>query len=463
MKNEIKKLRKKLIFERKNGWELEHDEKKVEEISRKYLNFLNSVKTEREFVKFAVEKCRENGFIDLREVKEWKKGLRVYFGNEKMLFLAYLEDNPESGFRITVSHIDSPRLDLKMHPLYEDESMALAKTHYYGGIKKYQWLNIPLEIRGVVVKDNGEIIDVKIGCDEKDPAFVVADLLPHLARKQMEKPMKEAVEGEALNVLLGGKPLKGKGKERVKLHILKILNEKYGIREEDFVSSELEIVPSIKARELGLDASMIGGYGQDDRIHAFLTLEAFLESKLKGNVIAAFFDREEIGSEGNSSARSRLFENFLSRLLDLYGIKENSALWKIFENSEVLSTDVRASLDPSYKDVHDLRNAPRMHFGPVIEKYTGWGGKYSASEASAEFVAKIRKMLNKNGIPWQSGGLGKVDEGGGGTVAKYFAERGCKVLDFGVSLLAMHSPYEISSKIDIYWMFKALNVFFEGK
>jgi len=343
--------------------------------------------------------------------------------------------------------------------------MVLLKTHYYGGIKKYQWLAIPLAMHGVVVKGNGEIVEVVIGEDESDPVFTITDLLPHLAQEQMQKKMSEAVTGEGLNVLFGTIPYKDeKVKEKVKLNILNLLYNKYGIIEEDFQSAELEIVPAYKARDVGLDRSLIGAYGQDDRVCAFPALKAILSiGTPKKTAVAILTDKEEIGSTGNTGAESNLVETFIAELVYASDPQKYNdiRLKQCFRKSRMLSADVNAGVDPNYEGVMDKKNATYMGKGVILQKYTGSRGKYDSSDASAEYVGEIRKLFNENSISWQTGELGKVDQGGGGTIAKYIANLGINVIDCGVPLLSMHSPFEISSKIDIYMMYKAYMVFFE--
>ena len=366
------------------------------------------------------------------------------------------------GISILGSHIDAPRLDLKQNPLYEDTELAFFKTHYYGGIKKYQWLTIPLAIHGVVVKGDGTSVEIVIGEDEDDPVFNITDLLPHLAREQMQKKMSEAVTGEGLNVLLGSMPYKDdKVKEKVKLSILSILNKRYGIMEEDFQSAELEIVPAQKARDVGFDKSMVGGYGQDDRVCAYPALRALLDTEApERTVVCLLTDKEEIGSMGNTGAKSSLLVDFVANIIALTeDAYSDLKLRSCFSRSKMLSADVNAAVDPNYESVYEKRNATYLGHGIVLQKYTGARGKYDSSDASAEFFGEIRKLFNDNGIMWQTGELGKVDEGGGGTIAQFAANLGIDVLDCGIAVLSMHSPFEITSKIDIYMTYNAYKVF----
>ena len=433
-----------------------------------YKSFLNTSKTEREFAANTEKLAVAAGFRKLDDLigsnTRLKPGDKVYHINrKKSAVLAVVGNKPLSeGANILGSHIDAPRLDLKQNPLYEDTQMAFFKTHYYGGIKKYQWLTIPLAIHGVVVKGDGTTVEIVVGEDEDDPVFSITDLLPHLAREQMQKKMSEAVTGEGLNLLLGSIPFNDeKVKEKVKLNILSILNKRYGIVEEDFQSAELEIVPAQKARDVGFDKSMIGGYGQDDRVCAYPALRALLDIDVpERTAVCLLTDKEEIGSMGNTGAQSNLLEDFLANVIalteDPYSdLKVRSCL----SRSKMLSADVNAAVDPNYESVYEKRNATYLGHGIVLQKYTGARGKYDASDASAEFVGEVRKLFNDNGIIWQTGELGKVDEGGGGTIAQYAANLGIDVLDCGIAVLSMHSPFEITSKIDIYMTYNAYKVF----
>lgn len=461
-------LEKKLKFEKKNCWEIwsEEEKKKVFAFAEKYKGFLNEAKTEREAVQAGIKIVKKNGFKNLAECKSLKAGDKVYAVNhDKNLALAVMGKKPLSaGFKMIMSHIDSPRLDLKVKPLYEDESLAFFKTHYYGGIKKYHWPTIPLSLHGVVVLSNGKKVDINIGDDESDPVFMITDLLPHLAKAQMKKTLDEAIMGEELNILVGSIPVKDeKVKEKVKLAILEYLNNKYGIIEEDFFSAEIQAVPASKARDIGFDRSLIAAYGQDDRVCAFPSLAAILEAKpAERTQICFWVDREEIGSEGITGAQSIFLESFTVELLEK--LKQPSNLknvYRVFNNSRAFSSDVTAAFDPDYKDVHDPRNCAKMGYGVAFEKYTGHRGKSVTSEASAEYVQEIRKIMNDNKIIWQTSSLGKVDEGGGGTIAMYMAKRGIEIIDIGVALFNMHAPMEISSKADIYCAYLAYKAFYK--
>jgi aspartyl aminopeptidase len=386
----------------------------------------------------------------------------------KSIAVAVLGKRPiEDGLNIIASHIDVPRLDLKQNPLYEDDDtkLALFKTHYYGGIKKYQWVNIPLALHGKVVKGDGSEVDINIGESPDDPVFTITDLLPHLARKkQAKRALAEGIKGEELNILVGSRPVSDKhAKKKVKLWILDYLNKNYGMVEEDFVSAELEIVPAGRARDIGFDRSLVGAYGHDDRICAYTSLRALTDIKTPSRTgLALMFDKEEIGSEGSTGVKSRFLVNTIG---DLIGLRNpgypESMLRKALENSRALSSDVNAGINPNYKGVHETRNAARLGHGVVITKFTGSGGKYASNDASAEFMGAIRRLLNENKIIWQTAELGKVDEGGGGTVARFLAEHNMDVIDCGPPILSMHSPFEISSKIDIYSTYEAYRAFFE--
>ena len=460
-------LKEKLFQKKENGWETvtEKEKEEIFNLSKKYMNFLNKAKIEREFVKEAIKMAQENGYTDIANKQNLQSGDKVYFNNRgKSLYLAIIGEEPiENGLHIIGSHIDSPRLDLKPNPLYEDTELAYLKTHYYGGIKKYQWTTIPLSIHGVIVKSNGEKIDICIGEDEEDPIFTITDLLPHLAQEQMEKKLKNGIEGEDLNLLIGSIPYPDKKvSEKVKLNILNILNQKYGITEIDFTSSELEIVPAFKARTLGLDGSMVAAYGQDDKVCAYTSLVAMMELQtVKNTAICILSDKEEVGSMGNTGMESHMFDFFISEIVNKMGINRPNLLDKIFCFSKMLSSDVDAALDPIYANVSDRLNAGKFGRGINLNKYTGARGKSGASDANAEFVAWIRNVLEKNNIKYQITELGKVDIGGGGTIAYILANKGTDVIDCGVPVLSMHAPYEVTSKYDIYAAYRTYKAFWE--
>ena len=463
--SEYESLKEKLFNQRKCGWEniSEEERQNVNALGDDYIYFLNNCKTEREVAEFVKEVLNKNGFTDLREKMVLQPGDKVYYINRaKSVYIAVIgTDVLEKGLNIVGAHIDSPRLDLKPNPLYEDSGFAYLKTHYYGGIKKYQWTTIPLSIHGVIVKTTGEKIKVNIGEDDGDPIFTITDLLPHLAQEQMEKKLKEGIAGEDLNLLIGSIPYGDeKTTEKVKLNILKILNEKYGITEKDLLSSELELVPAFKAKSLGFDRSMVAGYGQDDRVCAYTELRAMLNiNNPKKTAVCILSDKEEIGSMGNTGMESHVFDTFIAELLNKTGENRPNLLDKVFCNSRMLSADVDAGLDPIYASVSDKNNASFLGYGIGFNKYTGARGKSGASDANAEYVAEIRKLLEENGILYQIGELGKVDVGGGGTIAYILANKGVDVIDCGVPVLSMHSPYEVTSKYDIYSAYKTYEVF----
>ena len=460
-------LKKKLFNVKKDGWE-EADEverKEIFDISKKYMEFLNQAKTEREFIKKARELADNNGYRDIMEFETLKPGDKIYFVNrEKSMYLAIIgEESIENGMHIIGSHVDSLRLDLKPNLLSEDTGLAYFKTHYYGGIKKYQWTTIPLSIHGVIVKKNGEKIELNIGEDEKDPIFTITDLLPHLAQEQMEKKLKNGIDGEDLNLLIGSIPYKDeKITEKVKLNILSLLNTKYGITEADLNSAEIELVPAFKARSLGLDESMVAAYGQDDKVCAYTSLLAMMNlEKVKNTAVCILSDKEEIGSMGNTGMESHMFDFFVSEMLNKLGINRPNLLDKVFCFSKMLSSDVDAGFDPIYASVSDKTNAGFIGKGIAIVKYTGARGKSGASDANAEYVAWIRNVLDKNEIKYQLTELGKVDIGGGGTIAYILANKGTDVIDCGVPVLSMHAPYEVTSKYDIYSAVKTYEAFWK--
>jgi len=466
------KLEESLSYKRKLIWE-DASKKEIKEImdfAERYKEFLNKAKTERECIKEFVKFLESRGFRHISKIKRKPKaGTKIYDVNKEKNLAALVIglSSPFEGMNMVASHVDAPRLDLKQLPLNEDSETGLAffKTHYYGGLKKYQWVNIPLALHGVVVRKDGTKVEIRLGEEKDEPVLTLPDLLPHLSRKkQGERKLFEGIKGEEMNVLAGSLPYKDKKiKQKTKLAVLEYLNKKYGIVEEDFISAELELVPAIEARDVGLDKSFVGAYGQDDRICAFTSLLAIseLDTPTK-TALALFLDKEEIGSEGATGVKSRFMENFVARVLRLYDKNyHHTQLQACLENSKALSADVNAGVNPTFKDVHDLTNASFIGKGIILTKYTGSGGKYMASDASAEYVGEIRRLFNENKIPWQFGSLGKVDEGGGGTVAKFLAVYNMDIVDCGPGLLSMHSPYEISSKADVYHTYRAYKVFFE--
>ena len=462
---EGKKLKEMLFNKKENGW-LEVDselEKAIMKFSDEYIYFLNKGKTERECVAFTKKMLDENGFRDIAESETLKSGDKIYYINrDKSIYAAVIgKEKLENGLNVIGAHVDSPRLDLKPNPLYEEGEFAYFKTHYYGGIKKYQWTAIPLAIHGVIVKTNGEKINVNVGEHEEDSIFTITDLLPHLAQEQMERKLKEGIKGEDLNLLIGSMPYNDKEvSEKVKLNILNILNKKYGIVEADFLSSELEIVPAFKARSLGFDSSMVAGYGQDDRVCAYTAIRALLDTKIpERTAVCILSDKEEVGSMGNTGMESLVFDYFISEILNKTGENRPDLIRKVFCNSRMLSSDVDAGYDPIYASVSDTKNAGYLGKGIALVKYTGARGKSGASDANAEFVAEIRNMMETNRIPYQLTELGKVDIGGGGTIAYILANKGVDVIDCGVPVLSMHAPYEVTSKFDVYCAYETYKAF----
>ncbi len=467
-KSKGQKLMEKLGYNSNNAWEKIPEKELIFQFCEEYKFFLDKGKTEREYVREAVSQAEKLGFKNLDRIIadnfKLTAGEKIYrVVKNKAVVFAVIGKNPiEKGTRMLGAHIDSPRLDIKQNPLYENTEMAFLKTHYYGGIKKYQWVTIPLALHGVIVKRDGEIINISIGEDDIDPVFTITDLLPHLAREQMGKKMSEAITGEGLNSLAGSIPYDDKDvKEKVKLNILNLLNEKLGITEEDLLSSELELVPAFKAKDVGFDRSMIGAYGQDDRVCAYASMMAvFNLNDPEYTSICVLSDKEEIGSVGNTGAESRLMEDFLADLCHLtYENSSGIMLRRCLNNSVMLSADVNAAMDPNYEGTHDKLNAAYLGKGLAILKFSGSRGKAGASDAHAELFAKVRKLFNDNDIPWHTTELGAVDKGGGGTISMYIANLGVDVIDCGVPVLSMHSPYEVTSKADVYAAYKGYKAF----
>lgn len=464
-KTEAEQLTEELLIHRQNGLMRVSDEiiGKADAFCEDYKKFLGISKTERETVTCAVKLAQKAGFEPFDNKKKYAPGDKVYSINRgKALTLAVIgQKGCGEGLRVAVSHIDSPRLDLKPHPLYETSDLALFKTHYYGGIKKYQWTAMPLSLHGRVAKKDGTYVDISLGEDDSDPHFCITDLLPHLAKEQMEKNLGKAIEGEDLNILIGSRPFRDdKGQNLVKLNIMKLIHEKYGIIEEDFLSAELELVPAYKPYDVGFDRSMIGSYGHDDRVCAYPALMAALKCKNpEHTVVTVLADKEEIGSDGNTGMNSCFFRYFAADLAALEGLSYRDVLTK----SKCLSADVNAAYDPTYHTAYEAANSSYLNNGVVITKYTGSGGKYGTSDASAEFMAEVRATLDKEDVLWQTGELGKVDGGGGGTVAKYLAYLNMDVVDIGVPVLSMHSPFEVVAKLDVFMTYKAIKSFFENK
>lgn len=450
----------KTAWDKYQGKELD----KVMKFSEGYKTFLDNSKTEREAVNTSIALAKKKGFKNLEEVKKIKAGDKLYFNNRgKSLALFVIGKKPlEEGINILGAHIDSPRLDLKQHPLYEDGGLALLDTHYYGGIKKYQWVAQPMALHGVVIKKDGKVIDVKIGEKEDDPVISISDLLIHLAKDQMEKTGSKVVEGEDLNALVGSIPAVGKKDEKdlVKKYILDLLKKNYNIEEDDFISAELEIVPAGHARDLGLDRSMIIGYGQDDRICAYTSLIAMLELDNPTRTTCCLLtDKEEVGSQGNTGAECRFFENALAEIINKKEKYSDLTLRRLLRNSLMLSSDVSAAFDPNYPSVSSKNNNAYFGKGIVFNKYTGSRGKSGCNDANPEFIAQVRKIMDDNKVSFQTSELGKVDQGGGGTIAKYCADLDMEVLDAGIALQNMHACYETSSKVDIYEAYRGYKAF----
>lgn len=452
----------------KNAW-LKFDEKgrlDIFNFCEGYKNYMSVCKTERESVLEAIRLAEEKGYKDLNLVikngETLKSGDKVYLNNkDKALVLFLIGNEPiENGMRIIGSHVDSPRLDLKQHTLYEDGQMALMDTHYYGGIKKYQWIALPLAIHGVVVKKDGTKIDVVIGEDDNDPVVGISDLLVHLSGEQLQKKANEVIHGEDLNVLVGNIPLEGKENDAVKANILKLLKDKYDFEEEDFRSAEIEVVPAGKARDLGLDRSMVMAYGQDDRICAYTSLMALLDlDKVEKTSVILLVDKEEVGSQGATGMHSRFFENAVAEIMDRLGQYSELKLRRALSNSAMLSADVTAAFDPNYASAYERKNTAYFGRGLVFSKYTGARGKSGCNDANPEFIAWLRNIMDKNNIAYQTAELGKVDQGGGGTIAYILAEYNMEVIDCGVALQNMHAPWEVSSKVDIYETMRGYKTF----
>jgi len=458
--NQELSYKKKFIWEKLNLKEREN----VFKLGDDYKAFIDASKTERLSIKEIIKRAEEQGFKPIDEFNELKAGSKVYFINKgKSAVLAVIgKEKIENGMNIVGSHIDSPRIDLKQNPLYEEHGVSLLKTHYYGGIRKYQWVALPLALYGTVVKADGETIDISIGDDDNDPVFYITDLLPHLAKDQNDKKLSEAIEGECLNVIIGSLPAKGKDDEKkFKLNVLKILNEKYGMVEEDFQTAEIEIVPAGRARDVGIDRGMISAYGHDDRVCAYTSLKAIFEVENNDKTaISLFADKEEVGSNGSTGMHSEFFNNFVGEMILLQGGGDFLSLKRALANSSMLSSDVAAGVDPTYSQVSEIQNAAVMGQGVAMIKYTGSKGKSGANDANAEYIGKIRKIFNENDIVWQPAELGKVDQGGGGTIAYIMANLNMDVVDLGVPVLSMHAPFELVSKTDVYMTYKAYKAFY---
>lgn len=445
-------IRDELFYKQKNGYDTMSTQQRIdmEDYCRGYMAFLNEARTEREAVKIAIEMAEDKGFVEYVDGMKLAPGDKVYCNNRsKALMLAVIgRKSLEEGCVIAGAHVDSPRIDLKQNPLYESDELAYFKTHYYGGIKKYQWVTIPLELHGVVALKNGETIDVSIGNDPSDPQFVITDLLPHLGKEQMRKTMEEGITGEGLNILIGSIPYADEGSDRVKLAVMSILNDRYGIVEEDFLSAELTAVPAFEVREIGLDRSLIGGYGHDDRVCAYAELKAILDldEAPEKTAVCILADKEETGSDGVSGMQSSAFECFMEELC----AGQNVPLRRCFKNSFCLSADVTAAFDPNFPEVSEKRNDAKLNYGMGICKFTGARGKSGTSDASAEIVGYLRRIFADAGVVWQMSELGKVDQGGGGTIAKYMANRNIDTIDAGVPVMSMHAPFEVVAKFDCF-------------
>ena len=458
-------LREKLMYKPKNGYDrlTAEDEQAMEVYCADYRKFLDNGKTERDCVDYTIELAAARGYVEYVPGMPLQPGTKVYVNNRgKGIMLAVIgKKSLAEGAHIGAAHTDAPRLDLKPNPLYEESELAYLKTHHYGGIRKYQWVTVPLELRGVVVKGDGSVVKVCIGDKPEDPQFVINDLLPHLGREQSKKPLGEAIPSETLNILIGSRPLKDEeGGDRVKLAILNILHEKYGMVEEDFISAELEAVPAATARELGFDRTLIGAYGHDDRVCAYAELAALFDLDVpEKTAVCIFADKEEIGSDGVTGMKSEAFDWFMEQMC----MTQGTDLRTCYAHSFCLSADVTAAYDPNFAEVYERRNSAYINYGMGLCKYTGSGGKGGASDASAEVVGWIRKLFNDNGVMWQMAELGKTDAGGGGTVAKFMAERTIDTLDAGGPVLAMHAPYETVAKLDCYMTYKGMKAIFEAE
>ena len=465
-KSKTAKLKEKIMMTEPEGIKAlsKKEIKKADEFCVGYKKFLDNSPIEREAVRYTVGLVKKAGFKEFEADAEYKAGDKVYYVNRgKAVALAVIGKNGvKNGARLAIAHIDSPRIDLKPNPLYEANNLALFKTHYYGGIKKYQWTAIPLSLHGTVAKVDGTTVDVSWGDEENESCFCVTDLLPHLAKEQVSKPMAKAFTGEDLNVIVGSRPYDTKDEEKdlVKLNVMSILNKKYGICEGDFLSAELCLIPSFKTKDVGFDGSMIGGYGHDDKVCAYPAIMAAIDvAEPEQTCITYLADKEEVGSDGNTGMQSDFLRYFIYDLAKQDGVEGYHAL----SQSKCLSADVSAAFDPTYASAYEAKNSSYVNNGVIISKYTGHGGKYDTSDASAEYMGEVRAMLEKNDILWQVGELGKVDLGGGGTIAKFVANMNVDVVDLGVPVLSMHAPFEIVSKTDVYMAYRAFFVFFDEK
>lgn len=467
---DLNKIYNKITYKFKNCWSIISEDEKnlVFDFSEEYKRFLNKVKTERECTDEIISIAIEKGFRNFEEIlmnnEKIKPGMKIYSNNigKSALLLIVGKDKIENGINILGTHIDVPRIDLKPFPLYQDGDLALFKTHYYGGIKKYQWTSIPIALHGVIIKKNGEKVNIVIGENENDPVFFISDLIPHLAKEQMGRKLEEGIKGEELNIIIGSIPLGNDDiEEKLKFNIMKILFDKYGITEDDFITAEIEAVPALKAKDVGFDSSLLAGYGHDDRVCSYAALRAILEIiEPKKTCVAYFTDKEEVGSMGNTGMESMFFNNIIDELITLQnGYYNGLSIRRSLANSKVLSGDVTVGYNPNFPDVNDKKNVAYLGKGVSLTKHSGSGGKFGGSDANAEFIAEVRKVFNESNVVWQSGEFGKVDEGGGGTIAYIFANYGAEVVDCGVPVLSMHSPYELVSKTDVYMTFKGYKNF----
>ncbi len=448
--NEIEKL----AYKKQNVFSV-YDKTDVFSFAEKYKSYLNITKTEREAVKVTVDMAKKYGFSEYKIGSKISIGDKKYFINKNKQLILFIKGKKNAPVKIVASHIDSPRLDLKQNPLYEDNGLSFFKTHYYGGIKKYQWTTVPLALHGIVYKENGEAIDFSVGESESDPIFYITDLLPHLSREQNEKTLKNGITADNLNVFVGSIPLDEDLKKAIKLNVLKILNTQYGMVEEDFLSAELCFVPALKARDIGLDRSLIGAYGHDDKVCSYPAIVSTLEYTGDNTIITILADKEEIGSEGNTGMQSGIFVDILNKIAEADGVDPSILRY----NAECLSADVTSAFDPNYASVYEKNNSGIVSCGVAMSKYTGSGGKSSSNDASAEYISKIRKIFKENNVIWQTAELGKTDAGGGGTVAKYIARLNIDTVDLGVPVLSMHAPYEAISKADVYSCYLAFKAF----
>ncbi|MEO0299107.1 MAG: aminopeptidase [candidate division WOR-3 bacterium] len=453
-------MKDEILYSRKNVWE-KYDEKGVKDVfdyGKKYVEFLKNSKTERLTLKYMRNLAEKKNFTE-----NGKEKFYIVNKNKNIAFVSLGKISPLKGIKLIGSHADVPRIDLKQNPLYEKEEIAHFKTHYYGGIKKYHYLARPLALYGVVIKKDGKIVEISIGDNEDDPVFTINDLLPHLSKNQYDKPLRDAFEGEKLNIIVGSIPLKGEKENSVKKKVLKILNNKYGIVEEDFISSELEIVPQGSVFDVGFDRSFIGGYGHDDRICSYTSTTALFDAKNRFTICSILFDKEEVGSNGATGAKSLFLEDVVIEILKRSKIEPTyENIRTVLKNSDFISADVSAGIDPDFPEVHEQQNGAKIGYGVVITKFTGLGGKGGANDANAEYLFKIKEIFNKNNVSWQIAELGKVDAGGGGTIAGFLAFFNPNVIDCGPALLGMHSPFELVSKVDLYETYRAYKSFFES-